>query len=588
MALSSESNKWNYDVLLSFRGEDTRNNFTSHLYNALCQKGVNTFIDYKELKRGEKILPSLLKAIEDSRILVIIISKTYASSTSCLDELLKILECKDSKGQVVLPVFYDVNPSQVRGHQGSFGEALAKHEDKFKDDLDKVKRWRDALCEVANLSGWHLGDGYVSNKRGVNTVQGTNNIEGIRLDLPESDQVEINGKAFSNMKMLRLLMISNAHVSDDIKYLSNELRLIDWPEYPSSTLPPNFHPKRLVSLNMSRSRIKHLWKGAKIFKDLKLVSFSCCEYLTEIPDFSMIPNIESLSLDHCKSLTKVHESVGYLDKLVTLNLLFCCNLRTLPSYFKLKSLHTLLLTGCSNLRKFPDIVEKMEHLEEIFLQGTAIKELPQSIEYLIGLKFLFLDSSKKLEHLPTNLHKFSQLMFTNCHKLINEQVQSRITNLLYNEESVSEVMLPGDKIPDWFHHQSTYTSIALEVASRLYGKPVELFFGAVFELDQGASSTGMFSCVYEVIINDHKTLVIERSFESLDSSHVWLTPIKSGPLMWLLNCMNYWNHFRISFGISEVSSKVKVKATLKSCGFHILCKQEGYVIDNTLVRKPIE
>ncbi|XLV02756.1 hypothetical protein S245_017093, partial [Arachis hypogaea] len=247
---------------------------------------------------------------------------------------------------------------------------------------------------------------------------GTNNIEGIKLDLPEPDK--INGKAFAKMKRLRILVINNALVTDEIQYLSDELRLIDWPGYPSSTLPPNFHPRRLVSLNMSHSHIKHLWKGAKIFRDLKLVSFSCCEHLTEIPDMSMVPNLESLSIDNCKSLIRVHESVGTLNKLVTLNLMFCSNLNTLPSRFKLKSLRNLLLTGCSKLRKFPEIVENMEHLEEILLQGTAIKELPQSIEYLVGLKSLFLDSCQNLEHLPSSLQKLQYLTTLNlsyCSKL---------------------------------------------------------------------------------------------------------------------------------------------------------------------------
>lgn len=152
------------------------------------------------------------------------------------------------------------------------------------------------------------------------------------------------------------------------------------------------------------------------------------------------------------------------------------------------------------------------------------------------------------------------------------------------QEYVDEVMLPGSNIPDWFHHQSSNGSISLEVASRLYGKPVELFFGAVFELDKGATKTGIFSCVYEVAINDQKTLVIARSFESLDSTHVWLTRIKFDRLMWCLSGMRYWNHFWISFGISEVSTKVKVKATLKSCGFHISCKQERHLIDHETVR----
>ncbi|KAL2334752.1 hypothetical protein Fmac_015965 [Flemingia macrophylla] len=551
MALSFESYQWKYDVFLSFRGEDTRKNFTSHLYQALSQKGVNTFIDYKELKRGEKISFALFDAIEVSRISVVILSKTYASSTYCLDELLKILECKDSKGQLVLPVFYHINPSQVKHQKGGFEEALARHEDKFRDDEDKVKRWRAALCEVATLSGWHIEDGLES--MFVKRYSGTNNIEGIRLDLPEPNKVEINGKALATMKRLRLLMINNAHISDDIQYLSDELRLIDWPGYPSSTLPQNFHPKRLVSLNLSHGRIQDLWK---IFRYLKLATFTCCEYLTEIPDFSMIPNLESLCLDHCKRLTKVHESVGYLDKLATLNFPLCSNLKDLPSCFKLKSLNTLVLTGCSKVRKFPEIVERMVYLEELLLQGTAIKELPQSIEYLNGLKVLLLDSCQKLEHLPNSIHNlscltalgltdchklkevpklppniryidtgncrsleslsvlsnssnlsaanlpmFSEMVFVNCNKLINKHLQDLVTNLLYNEvdanclslfgykESVHEVMLPGSNIPDWFDHQSTNSSISLMVSSRLYGKQVELFFVAVLELEKGAITT---------------------------------------------------------------------------------------------------
>ena len=56
-----------YDVFVSFRGEDTSTNITSHLYEALCRKGIHTFIDY-QLKRGDEISPALRKAIEESMI----------------------------------------------------------------------------------------------------------------------------------------------------------------------------------------------------------------------------------------------------------------------------------------------------------------------------------------------------------------------------------------------------------------------------------------------------------------------------------------------------------------------------------------
>lgn len=143
-----------YNVFLSFRGEDTRANFTSHLYAALCQKQIQTFIDDDGLKRGDEISPALLKAIEESNISVIIFSKDYASSRWCLDELVKILECKKFKRQIVIPVFYNVNPSDVRHQTGSFKEAFVKHEEYFKGKIEKLQRFRTALTEASNLSGW--------------------------------------------------------------------------------------------------------------------------------------------------------------------------------------------------------------------------------------------------------------------------------------------------------------------------------------------------------------------------------------------------------------------------------------------------
>ncbi|KAF5468770.1 hypothetical protein F2P56_012897 [Juglans regia] len=127
-SFSLDTSPWRYDVFLSFRGEDTRNTFTAHLHLALNRKGILTYLDEEKLRRGDEISPALLQAIEDSRIFVIVLSKNYASSTWCLDELLKILDqSKKSKQQRVLPVFYHVDPSDVRNQKESFGEALAKH-----------------------------------------------------------------------------------------------------------------------------------------------------------------------------------------------------------------------------------------------------------------------------------------------------------------------------------------------------------------------------------------------------------------------------------------------------------------------------
>ncbi|XP_070669165.1 toll/interleukin-1 receptor-like protein [Malus domestica] len=154
---------WTYDVFLSFRGEDTRNNFVGHLYKNLVQKGIKTFIDEEALQRGEEISLALLKAIEQSRISLVVFSENYASSHWCLDELVHIFHCKEQLQQMVFPVFYKVDPSDVRRQRKSFGKALADHESKLKDNMDKVLRWRETLTKAANLSGWSFqADGYFS------------------------------------------------------------------------------------------------------------------------------------------------------------------------------------------------------------------------------------------------------------------------------------------------------------------------------------------------------------------------------------------------------------------------------------------
>ena len=148
----------NFDIFLNFRGEDTRLGFIGHLYNALCQQGINTFID-DNFQRGEEISAGLLKIIESSRISIIVFSENYSSSIWCLNELAKIVE-RRKNGQLVRLVFYNVDPSKVRNQKGKFGEALSKHEEKIKDNK-KLHSWREALHEVANISAWHCKHEYV-------------------------------------------------------------------------------------------------------------------------------------------------------------------------------------------------------------------------------------------------------------------------------------------------------------------------------------------------------------------------------------------------------------------------------------------
>ena len=145
-----------YDVFLSFRGEDTRSGITSHIYSALTKRKIETYMDDKSLERGHEISPALLEAIERSKISVVILSENYASSSWCLSELVHIVKCCNERGQVVLPIFYEVDPSHVRKQdQGSYRDAFKKHEKKFKDKSETVREWRLALKASADIAGIH-------------------------------------------------------------------------------------------------------------------------------------------------------------------------------------------------------------------------------------------------------------------------------------------------------------------------------------------------------------------------------------------------------------------------------------------------
>ncbi|XP_057989606.1 disease resistance protein RPV1-like [Hevea brasiliensis] len=184
---SSSTRPCKYDVFISFRGKDVRLGFLSHLCTALQQKQINAFLD-EELHKGEEISSALLKIIEESIVSIVIFSENYADSPWCLDELVKILECKETLGQLVLPVFYHVDPTDVQDLTGNFGKsfALAKrgeqvkgcshkwkhaltevlrvnfqqafaivvHGEHVQDCVPKVDRWKRALMEVSKVAGW--------------------------------------------------------------------------------------------------------------------------------------------------------------------------------------------------------------------------------------------------------------------------------------------------------------------------------------------------------------------------------------------------------------------------------------------------
>ncbi|KAF3774414.1 TMV resistance protein [Nymphaea thermarum] len=139
-----------YDVFLSFRGPDTRKTFTGHLYQAMKDKGISTFIDNVNLEKGKKV-EELFKYIEKSKIFVPIFSKGYANSEWCLKEITKIVE----SGRLIIPVFFHVKPRNVRHQTGPFESAFKRYHASQRKDLNK---WTDALTKAGEVAGFDLAE----------------------------------------------------------------------------------------------------------------------------------------------------------------------------------------------------------------------------------------------------------------------------------------------------------------------------------------------------------------------------------------------------------------------------------------------
>ncbi|CAN6888855.1 unnamed protein product [Brassica oleracea] len=155
MALSALPRLCEHHVFPSFHGPDVRRGFLSYLLKEFREKGIDVFID-NDIERSKLIGPELTEAIRGSLIAVVLISKNYASSTWCLNELAEIMKCRDEDKQTVEVIFYEVDPSDVKKQKGDFGAVFEKT--CAEKTTEEIERWRKALQIVAQLAGYHTSN----------------------------------------------------------------------------------------------------------------------------------------------------------------------------------------------------------------------------------------------------------------------------------------------------------------------------------------------------------------------------------------------------------------------------------------------
>ncbi|XP_030463043.2 disease resistance protein L6-like [Syzygium oleosum] len=147
---------FDYEVFLNFRGPHSRLGITDFLYISLIDAGICAYRDDEELRNGEEIGSELLRAIKQLRVSIPIFSRRYASSKWGLKELVQMVECKKTKGQKIMPIFYTVEPSEVRYQTGGYGQAFLERENKRPYNDVTISEWKAALSEVRTLKGWDL------------------------------------------------------------------------------------------------------------------------------------------------------------------------------------------------------------------------------------------------------------------------------------------------------------------------------------------------------------------------------------------------------------------------------------------------
>ncbi|KAM5552749.1 hypothetical protein ABKV19_025120 [Rosa sericea] len=260
--------------------------------------------------------------------------------------------------------------------------------------------------------------------------------------------LEIKGK----MDSLRELILSRTGVKE--LHLSignliglNQLRLVDCKNL--TTLPCNIYElqslvlidvtgcSKLVTFPEIKGKMDSLTelnlRGSDSLNSQTELRRDGCKSLTELPNFTRFPILEEPNLYGCNSLVKVHQSIGSLHKLLTLNLRGCYNLVKLPSEISLKSLLALDLSDCTRLEEFPKIIGKIDSLGVLILSFTRVKELHPSVGNLIGLNQLYLVDCKNLTTLPCSIYELQNLEIldvSGCSKFVTfPEIKGKMNSL---------------------------------------------------------------------------------------------------------------------------------------------------------------
>ncbi|WJX47589.1 hypothetical protein P8452_34259 [Trifolium repens] len=271
---------------------------------------------------------------------------------------------------------------------------------------------------------WKPNDIYdvLSKKKG----KGTDAIKGIFLDMMEIKKIQLDADTFNEMHNLRMIIFrnddskSNVTCSDDLKF-PNNLKLLYWDCFPQRSLPQDSWPENLIAVKMRHSHLEQLWEGDLALPNLKILDLSYSEKLRAIPDLSLCPNIDEIRLYHCE-----------------------------------------------NLEELPEVKEEtMKNLKRLWLGGTAIKELPSSLDRLVGLEELSLLGCRKLKTIPSSIGNLSKLVRLDLSYCSNLDELPEIMETMENLEVLNLDETSIKELPSSLHHLVGLVELSLESCRKL-------------------------------------------------------------------------------------------------------------------------
>ena len=101
--------------------------------------------------------------------------------------------------------------------------------------------------------------------------QGTEIVEALHLDMHLlnksrgiSNQIKLKTEAFVRMQNLRLLHLNDVKIKGGFKDFPKRLAWLSWHRFSLKSIPSDFPMESLVALDLSHSKLEHVWKRTKV------------------------------------------------------------------------------------------------------------------------------------------------------------------------------------------------------------------------------------------------------------------------------------------------------------------------------------